>query len=79
MTDCNDNTNIILYPINNALTKTGVYNIPIVFKNHQLNRIMNRPIFEMFIIAEKHNLGKLHYEYIVKHFYYVYLFQNYPY
>ena len=66
MTDCNDNTNIILYPINNALTKTGVYNIPIVFKNHQLNRIMNRPIFKIFTNAEKDNLGKLHYEYIVE-------------
>ena len=66
MDEYKDNTNIILYPINNALTKTGVYDIPIVFKNHQLNTIMNNSSFNMFKIAEKNNLGKLHYEYQVE-------------
>jgi hypothetical protein len=66
MDEYKDNTNIILYPINNALTKTGVYDIPIVFKNHQLNKIMNNSSFNIFKIAEKKNLGKLHYEYHVE-------------
>ena len=66
MDEYKDNTNIILYPVNNALTKTGVYDIPIVFKNHQLNRMMNNSSFNMFKIAEKNNLGKLHYEYQVE-------------
>jgi hypothetical protein len=65
-TNDHDFTNIIASPTNNALITTGVYDLPIIFNNHDLNSKMNTDIFKIYKHAEMRNLGRLNYEYHIK-------------
>jgi hypothetical protein len=54
---------IIVYPIKDAMKLTGMYDIPMVFNNHWLNRMLGSVTYKLFRVCEAHGFGKLSFEY----------------